>query len=594
MAEIKCPHCGTVFQVDESGYAQILSQVRDAEFAKELKRREGQIAHDRETAVRLAQEQVKGELQKEVSSRDARIAQLAAELEASRKQRSSDIESLKTEQRTRERAAQAEHDSALRKTAAEKDALIARLQAQVEKLAGEQESSDRIAKAESERMVADATAKRDARIAELEQRLESQKESFSQHLRDREASLAQSHEAQLAAFEHRAKSEADALRQRLASQSAEFQQRYDADTALLKQKLEAQAGAFESQKALAVTQARTEVERDRDAFAAKVKLIEAEKKQQEASLREEMAAKLRAKDEMLSLKDEEIERYKDMKARLSTKMVGESLEQHCEIEFNKIRATAFPRAYFEKDNDVVEGTKGDFVFREDDGEGNEIVSIMFEMKNESDDSTHKHKNEDFLKKLDSDRRKKHCEYAVLCTLLEPDNELYNEGIVDMSYRYEKMYVIRPQFFIPIISILRNAALSALTYKAELAEVRNQNIDITHFEDQMEDFKSKFGRNYRIASEKFQTAIDEIDKSISHLQKIKENLIGSERNLRLANDKAQDLTIKKLTRKNPTMKAKFAALAEQRKRMGKGDAVGDAPDAADAGDADSWSEGDAAE
>ena len=278
---------------------------------------------------------------------------------------------------------------------------------------------------------------------------------------------------------------------------------------------------------------------------------------------QEMATTLRAKDELIAYKEEEIARYKEMKARLSTKMVGESLEQHCEIEFNKMRAAAFPKAYFEKDNDVVDGTKGDFVFREADDEGNEVVSIMFEMKNESDDSTHKHKNEDFLKKLDSDRKKKNCEYAVLVTMLEPENELYNEGIVDMSYRYDKMYVIRPQFFIPIISILRNAALSALQYKTQLAEVRNQNIDITNFENSMEEFKTKFAKNYDLASRKFQTAIEEIDKTIDHLQKTKDALLGSERNLRLANDKAQDLTIKKLTRKNPTMQAKFAELAEQR-------------------------------
>ena len=292
-----------------------------------------------------------------------------------------------------------------------------------------------------------------------------------------------------------------------------------------------------------------------------MKLKAAEGEQKVSALREEMATKLRAKDELIAYKEEEIARYKEMKARLSTKMVGESLEQHCEIEFNKMRAAAFPKAYFEKDNDVVDGTKGDFVFREADDEGNEVVSIMFEMKNESDDSTHKHKNEDFLKKLDSDRKKKNCEYAVLVTMLEPENELYNEGIVDMSYRYEKMYVIRPQFFIPIISILRNASLSALSYKAELAEVRNQNIDITHFEEQMEDFKTKFGRNYDLASRKFQTAIEEIDKTITHLQKTKDALLSSENNLRLANNKAQDLTIKRLTRNNPTMKTMFAELAE---------------------------------
>ena len=263
-----------------------------------------------------------------------------------------------------------------------------------------------------------------------------------------------------------------------------------------------------------------------------------------------------------------------MRARLSTKMLGESLEQHCEIEFNRLRPTAFPRAYFEKDNEVVEGTKGDFVFRDFDEEGNEIVSIMFEMKNEADDSTHRKTNESHFKKLDADRRKKGCEYAVLVSLLEPDNELYAAGITDVSYRFEKMYVIRPQFFIPLITLLRNAALSSMDARRELALVRQQNIDVTNFEDQLADFKDRFGRNYRIASERFAKAIDEIDKSIDHLQKIKEHLLGSERNLRLANDKAEDLTVKKLTRKNPTMKALLdearAAKEEQSEGVSEGE------------------------
>ena len=300
---------------------------------------------------------------------------------------------------------------------------------------------------------------------------------------------------------------------------------------------------------------------DRTGFIRLLEEAAAEKRQIETAHALEIEQARKSAQDLIRYKDEEIERLRDMKARLSTKMVGETLEQHCETQFNQLRATAFPRAYFEKDNDASDGTKGDFIFRECDEAGNEIVSIMFEMKNENDTTATKHKNEDFFKKLDSDRKKKGCEYAVLCTMLEPENELYNEGIVDVSYRHEKMYVIRPQFFIPIISILRNAALSALQYKTELAEVRNQNIDITNFENSMEDFKTKFARNYDLASRKFQTAIDEIDKTIDHLQKTKEALLGSERNLRLANDKAQDLTIKKLTRKNPTMKAKFAALKE---------------------------------
>lgn len=335
----------------------------------------------------------------------------------------------------------------------------------------------------------------------------------------------------------------------------------DARIAELEAQLAAREQAFSVEKQLAVTQATLAVEKERDSLKVEVKLKETEKHQIENELKAQMMAELKSKDDLIAYKDQEIERYRDMKARLSTKMLGETLEQHCEIEFNKLRATAFPHAYFEKDNDASLGSKGDYIFRETDESGNEIISIMFEMKNEQDDSTHKHKNEDFLKKLDSDRTKKNCEYAVLVSLLEPENDLYNEGVVDMSYRYEKMYVIRPQFFIPMISILRNAAMSAMEYKEELALVRQQNIDITNFENEMEDFKAKFGRNYRLASEKFRKAIDEIDKTIDHLLKTKEALLGSENNLRLANDKAEALSIKKLTRNNPTMKAKFDELSK---------------------------------
>ena len=311
---------------------------------------------------------------------------------------------------------------------------------------------------------------------------------------------------------------------------------------------------------------RGKVERARDELEAQKTRAEAELARARAEAQAQLAEKLRAKDELIAIQD--------MRARLSTKMLGESLEQHCEIEFNRLRPTAFPRAYFEKDNEVVEGTKGDFVFRDFDEEGNEIVSIMFEMKNEADDSTHRKTNESHFKKLDADRRKKGCEYAVLVSLLEPDNELYAAGITDVSYRFEKMYVIRPQFFIPLITLLRNAALSSMEARRELALVRQQNIDVTNFEDSLADFKEKFGRNYRIASERFAKAIDEIDKSIDHLQKIKEHLLGSERNLRLANDKAEDLTVKKLTRKNPTMKALLdearAAKEEQSEGVSEGE------------------------
>ena len=284
---------------------------------------------------------------------------------------------------------------------------------------------------------------------------------------------------------------------------------------------------------------------------------EIEKNKTEFDLK--LQSEIKNHSDELKRKDEEIEYYKDFKARQSTKMVGESLERHCETEFNKMRAAGFQNAYFEKDNDARTGSKGDFIFRESSADGTEFISIMFEMKNESDTTSTKHKNEDFFKELDKDRREKNCEYAVLVTMLEPDSELYNTGIVDVSYRYEKMYVVRPQFFIPIITILRNAALNSLKYRQELAVIKNQNIDVTNFENSLIDFQTKFGNNYRIASEKFSNAIDEIDKTIDHLNKVKESLVGSERQLRLANDKAQDLSVKKLTRGNPTMKAKFEEL-----------------------------------
>ena len=446
MNEIKCPHCGEMFTIDEAGFAAILKQVRDAEFDKEVRRHEQLLTSEKQQAVQLAVAEALAKAQGDAAQKEARIAELEARLQAEQRER---------------------------------------------------ENQQRLAHAERERALADAVATKDARIAELEQRVE------------------------------------------------------------------AQGRAFEAEKKLAVEQARSALERERDALAAQVALKDAEKSQATSALKEQLAIELKAKDDIIAYKEGEIERYKDMKARLSTKMVGESLEQHCEAEFNKIRAAAFPRAYFEKDNDASEGSKGDFIFRECDEEGNEIVSIMFEMKNESDDSSHRHKNEDFFKKLDADRRKKGCEYAVLVTLLEPESELYNQGIVDVSYRFEKMYAIRPQFFLPMISILRNAALNSMAYKAELAVVRNQNIDITNFEEQMETFKSGFARNYDLASRKFQTAIDEIDKTILHLQKTKDALVSSENNLRLANNKAQDLTIKRLTRNNPTMKAAFEALAEEK-------------------------------
>ena len=536
MNEIKCPHCGKVFQVDERGFADILRQVRTAEFDKEIAQREGMLQERNAQAVKLAVAKAQQDAQAETAQRDARIAELETRLAAEKREREQ-----------AEKSSQLEHANELEAALAKKQAEIVQLQADVKKLSADHDAQNRIAKAEHERLLSDATAQRDAEIAALRQQLSSQESAFKQQL-----------ESQVQQYSQKIAADKAESARVAAEESAKLQQTIVAQ----KQQLESQTQQFKAEKELAVSEARVAAERQRDELAAQVKLQEAQAAQERAVLREKMTNELAAKDELIKYKDEEIARVKEMKARLSTKMVGESLERHCETEFNKIRATAFPHAYFEKDNDVVDGTKGDFVFRETDpATGEEVVSIMFEMKNENDETRTKHKNEDFFAKLDSDRKKKGCEYAVLCTMLEPENELYNEGIVDVSYRYEKMYVIRPQFFIPIISILRNAALSALQYKTELAEVRNQNIDITNFENSMEDFKTKFARNYDLASRKFQTAIDEIDKTIDHLQKTKEALLGSERNLRLANDKAQDLTIKKLTRKNPTMKAKFAALKE---------------------------------
>lgn len=471
--EIKCPHCGEAFTVDESGYAAILNQVRDQEFQREVDARVSLAEKSREQEVALAVTRAEEALRAQLAERDGQIA--------------AQTERFKAQAKDFQLAAQNE------KTELEK---------QVESLRTQLSSKESEAEAARKLAVSDAVAAEAERLRAVER-------------------------------------ERDELVQKLESQRAQATM----ETQIAVQRAEA-----------AAKDAQVAVERECDDLRAQVAREREALTRVEAEHKVELAEKLKAKDELIADREREIERIQDMKARLSTKMLGETLEQHCEIEFNRLRPTAFPRAYFEKDNEVVEGTKGDFVFRDFDEEGNEIVSIMFEMKNEADDSTHKKTNESHFKKLDSDRAKKGCEYAVLVSLLEPDNELYNAGITDVSYRYDKMYVIRPQFFIPLITLLRNAALSSLQYRRELALVRQQNIDVTNFEDQLADFKDKFGRNYRIASDKFRKAIEEIDKSIDHLQKIKDNLLGSENQLRLANDKAEDLTVKKLTRKNPTMKA----------------------------------------
>lgn len=329
--------------------------------------------------------------------------------------------------------------------------------------------------------------------------------------------------------------------------------------ALELEQIRAKVVQAEQEKRQAVLEATRAIEKERDGLLNQLSNKEVERQLQEKSIQEQYHQKLLTKEETIKMKDDEIARLKDFKQKLSTKMVGESLEQHCEVEFNKLRAIGFQNVYFEKDNDASSGSKGDFIYRENDQNGNEILSIMFEMKNEGDETATKKKNEDFFKELDKDRNEKKCEYAILVSMLESDNELYNNGIVDVSHKYKKMYVVRPQFFIPIITILRNAALNSMQYKEELALIRNQNIDITNFEEKINDFKTGFARNYDLASRQFKTAIEEIDKTMNHLQKTKEALLSSVNNLRLANNKADDLTIKKLTHGNPTMKAKFDGL-----------------------------------
>ncbi len=427
MQEIKCPKCGEVFQVDESGYSAIVQQVRDKEFSKELKSREAQFELEKDNAVQLAKLAIEKDLSEKLIQKDSEIAKLKADITTEQISKKSEI--------------------------------------------------------------SETIAQKDKEIVELKNKLAS----------------------------------------------------FDKDKELELTKLVNKMNTELSEKDTCIAKLNNEKE-----------LTQKESQLKEQSLKDQYEEKLR-------FKDEEIARYKDFKAKLSTKMVGESLEQHCEIEFNKLRATGFQRAYFEKDNDAKTGSKGDYIYRESDPEGGEFISIMFEMKNEMDSTSTKKKNEDFLKELDKDRREKKCEYAVLVSLLEPENELYNSGIVDMSHRYPKMYVIRPQFFIPIITLLRNASLNSLEYRKELAVIKAQNIDVSNFEAQMNDFKEKFAKNYELASRKFKTAIEEIDKTIDHLQKTKEALLSSENNLRLANNKAEDLTIKRLTRNNPTMEAKFAEL-----------------------------------
>ena len=497
MPEIICPKCGTAFTIDEAGYADILKQVRDKDFDRQLHERLEQTERENSKIRELDKAQAEQTLQKTKSAKDAQIQELQAKLES--------------EQAAKELAV----SEALRKVEKEKDDLSAKL----DKAESEKQQALDLAEANSKSELQKAAADKEAEIVKLQNQLDAfelqKKQELAQALGPVEK-------------------ERDDFKGRL----ERLQLEKESEEKLSKEQLKSQLQA---------------VVADKDS-----KIAELESSLDKAELQSKVEAKsLKERYEVqIQDRDEQIERLRDLKAKLSTKMVGETLEQHCQIEFNKLRSTAFPNAYFEKDNDARTGSKGDFIFRDKDDSGTEIVSIMFEMKNEMDTTSTKHKNEDFFKELDKDRREKDCEYAIMVSLLEPDSDLYNTGIVDVSYRYPKMYVIRPQFFIPIITLLRDAAKDSLQYKNELEEVKEQNIDITHFEEELDSFKNAFGRNYEIASKKFKNAVEEIDKSINHLNKIKDALLGSENQLRLANNKAQDVTIRRLTRNNETMKAKF--------------------------------------
>lgn len=550
MNQITCPKCGTVINLDESDYEGIVRQVRDDQFAHEVEERAASLRREHEQALELARSQAKAEL-------DRVVAAQKAELQEALARSSAELQEVKARSASELQEARAASAAALQQAQSAGAAQLAK------------EQSERAA--ELMRVRAEA----DARVAELSAKLESAVE-------ERESAVRVAAQRERMVAQQDAADQKEELREQLAAR--------DAQIASLKAQLDAGATQRDLAVTQAVTEARTTFEEERaklarDLDAARFELSHeqevraAEKQQIETAHALEIEQARKSAQDLIRYKDEEIERLRDMKARLSTKMVGETLEQHCETQFNQLRATAFPHAYFEKDNDASDGTKGDFIFRECDEAGNEIVSIMFEMKNENDTTATKHKNEDFFKKLDSDRKKKGCEYAVLVTLLEPESELYNTGIVDVSYRYEKMYVIRPQFFIPMITLLRNAAMNALAYKQELELVRQQNIDVTEFEEMLLGFQEGFNRNYDLASRKFQTAIDEIDTTIKHLQKVKDNLISSENNLRLANDKAQGLSIRKLTWGNKTMKAKFDEAREEAERAAReGVAAEEAPGA----------------
>ena len=546
MAEIRCPHCGEVFQVDETEYAQIVRQVRDAEFTRELKAREQMAERERASAVEAAAAQARQEA-RELAAREREELQgrLAEELAGAR-----DASAKKDEELVRLRAEIEKGADAVALARAAVERELTQAIAERDQKIAEQERALLEASAAQERALSEAAtrgaselAERDRRVAELEAQLKARESAFAT-----EKALAVS-DATDAQEKRIAELEGDLRAARLEQERRVSE---------LEAQIKARESAFVTEKALAVTQATGEQGERLAALEGDLRAAKLEREQVEASLRQQMAEQERFKDQTIRDRENEIERLRNQRARLSTKLIGETLEQHCEMEFNRWRSLGFRGAEFHKDNEVVGGSKGDYVFREVDDEGVEVVSIMFEMKNEDDASaaTSRHRNSDFFKKLDQDRRNKNCEYAVLVSMLEPESELYNSGIVDVSYEYEKMYVIRPQFFIPMITLLRNAAENAHAYRRELAEVRQQNIDVTNFENALEKFKDGFGKNYATASKKFGDAIEEIDKAIARLQKVKEDLTSSERQLRYANDKAEALTIRKLTFKNPTMREKF--------------------------------------
>ena len=549
MQQIKCPKCGEVFAVDESGYAQIVQQVRDKEFDKELKQREKNIEENKKKALEIVKIQQKEEFDKlifsknsELIDKDKIIEQLKSQIAGNETEKQLAIsEAISKKELEREEAVIKKNEEL-----ADRDRKIAELEAQIEN-----------GKNERKLAITEAVSAKDKEISKKLEEINTLKETFGakDSEKDKKIEELKSQIKENEIVKQLAVSEAINKKDKETQSVLETKQGELIKKNQIIEELKSKLVNSETEKKLAVSEMVQEKEKE---ISDKVKEItelksQLSSKDTENQLKEQSLHK--EYEEKLKLKDEQIEYYKDFKARQSTKMIGESLEQHCLNQFNALRMTAFPNAYFEKDNDIKTGSKGDFIFREEI-DGTEVISIMFEMKNEMDETATKHKNEDFFKELDRDRREKGCEYAVLVSLLEIDSELYNNGIVDVSYKYEKMYVIRPQFFIPMITLLRNAALNSLKYRQELELAKHQQIDISNFEENMNMFKDKFARNYRIASDKFKTAIEEIDKTISHLQKTREALLSSERQLRLANSKAEDLSIKKLTKNAPSVKKMF--------------------------------------